>query len=216
MKKYKAVFFDLDGTLLDTIGDLGEAMNNILAKYNLKGYTSSEYKLMVGHGVKSMTTRAFGGRGLSYQDEYLKLFVEEYRNHCVVKTAPYPGVEELLEQLSRAGIPMGVVTNKAEELAWKISSTILGAARFSFFRGGRDDCPLKPDPSGVLMEAEKLKIDPVDVLFLGDSGVDMRTAVNAGMYPCGVSWGFRSREELTEAGSQKIIDSPVDLAGMIV
>ncbi|MBI9102220.1 MAG: HAD family hydrolase [Spirochaetales bacterium] len=211
MKKFKAVFFDLDGTLLNTIGDLANSMNRVLAKYGKSPYTRDEYKLMVGMGVRNLVEMAVTGRGLSPVQEHIDLFVEDYHENSIVDTAPYPGVMTLLEKLSERSITTGVITNKAEELAWKISKAFFGGDQFHFFRGGRDGFPLKPDPEGVLFEAERLGLTADEVVFVGDSNVDMKTAQNAGMFPCGVSWGFRSVDELKEAGAEQILNEPLDL-----
>ena len=215
MKKYKAVFTDLDGTLLDTIGDLGNSMDMVLAGYGVEGYSADEYKMMVGHGIRVLVERACSGRGITAGDGDVDLFIDVYRKNCTEDTVPYPGVGDMLDGLAENGIPLGIITNKDETLALRITKEILGDGFFTFFRGGRQGVPLKPDPSAVLEEAGRLGLKPCEVLFLGDSGVDMKTAVNAGMYPCGVSWGFRSKDELINSGAREIISNPVDLLGIM-
>ncbi len=211
MKKYKAVVFDLDGTLIDTIRDLGNSMNRILDNYGYEGWSIDEYRKMVGWGIPALVETAFSRRGGTATTGIISEFTEDYEKHSLDYTVPYPGIISLIENLNLCRIQMGIITNKDENLANKIVASLFKSDYFLFLRGGRKDSPLKPDPSGVLEETEKMNMEQDDIIFLGDSEIDMQTALNAGMFPCGVSWGFRSVDLLLENGAAQIIDSPIDL-----
>lgn len=209
---YQAVIFDLDGTLLYTLEDLADSLNDTLREEGLPTHAPDEYRLMVGNGLEMLVVRALpeGLRIAAHVRPILQKFVEKYGRNQVSKTRPYPGVEQALEDLSAAGLHLTVLSNKAHANTRAVVEHFF-PGRFEIILGMRPEVPPKPDPAGALEIAGELAINPNRFLYLGDSGVDMKTALAAGMYPVGVSWGYRSREELLAAGALRILDSPEEM-----
>ncbi|MES0446970.1 MAG: HAD family hydrolase [Desulfobacterales bacterium] len=215
--KFKAVLFDLDGTLIDTIDDIGDAVNRVLLNKGFTEHTISTYRQFVGEGSKTLITRALPEehRNKNLISACLKEFVEDYSRNIVVKTKPYDGIPEMLDVLKVQGLKLAVLSNKPDSLTKKCVSTILSKWDFDVVLGQRDSVPLKPDPHGALEVAEKLAIPPANFLYLGDTAVDMKTAVSAGMFPVGVLWGFRTLKELKENGARAIIDEPLKVIDIL-
>ena len=215
--KFKAVLFDLDGTLIDTLDDIGNAVNRVLLNKGFIKHTISTYRQFVGEGSKTLITRALpeGHRNKNLINACLKEFVEDYSRNFDVKTRPYDGIPELLDVLKLHGFKLAVLSNKLDSLTKKCVSTILSKWDFDVVLGQRDSVPLKPDPHGALEVAEKLAIPPANFLYLGDTAVDMKTAVSAGMFPVGVLWGFRTLKELKENGARAIIDEPLKVIDIL-
>lgn len=215
--KFKAVLFDLDGTLIDTIDDIGNAVNRVLLKKGFKKHTISAYRQFIGDGAKTLITRALPEE---HRNENLisacqKEFVEDYSRNIVVKTRPYDGIPEMLDVLKAKGLKLAVLSNKPDSLTKKCVSTILLKWDFDVVLGQRDSVPLKPDPHSALGIAEKLAIPPAYFLYLGDTAVDMKTAVSAGMFPVGALWGLRTLRELKESGARAIIDEPLKILDIL-
>jgi phosphoglycolate phosphatase len=210
--KYKAILFDLDGTLLDTIDDLGDSMNTVLEKLNYPLHTIEAYKYFVGNGLEALVKRALpenAGKE-AFKNAY-QLMRNEYGNNWANKTKPYDGITELLEGLSSLGIKKTILTNKPDDTAQKVIEKFLSKYNFEVVFGARPDVPKKPNPEAALEIAEKIGIDCSEFLYLGDTKVDMQTATSAGMYPIGVLWGFRKAEELIESGAKILITHPLNL-----
>jgi len=214
----KAAIFDLDGTLLDTLGDLADAVNAALRE---NGYPAHEEQAVcgfIGDGAALLMRRAMpAGVGDVPADHArcLASFQRIYGEHFARRTQPYPGVPELLEELRARRVPLAILSNKPHAFTLQCSHAFFGAAGeiFSVVLGQRDGVPKKPDPAGALEAAAALGVGPADCLYVGDSGVDMRTAMAAGMIPIGVEWGFRSVAELRREGAVAVIQSPADLLG---
>lgn len=205
--RFLAAIFDLDGTLLYTLEDLADSLNETLREEGLPTHEPDKYRLMVGNGLEMLVTRALP-RGLripAHVRPILKKFVEKYRANQIFKTRPYPGIEEALAGLSSAGLRLAVLSNKAHPNTVAIAEHFF-PGRFEMVLGLRPEAPAKPDPAGALEIARVFGLAPGRILYLGDSGVDMKTAVAAGMYPVGVTWGYRSEEELKAAGALRIIN----------
>ncbi len=215
--KFKAVLFDLDGTLVDTIDDIGNAVNRVLSNKGFTKHTISTYRQFVGDGSKNLITRALPEehRNKNLISACLKEFVEDYSRNIVVKTRPYDGIPEMLDVLKVQGLKFAVLSNKPDSLTKKCVSTILSKWDFDVVLGQRDSVPLKPDPHGAFEVAKKLAIPPANFLYLGDTAVDMKTAVSAGMFPVGVLWGFRTLKELKENGARAIIDEPLKVIDIL-
>ncbi len=215
--KFKAVLFDLDGTLIDTIDDIGDAVNRVLLNKGFTGHTISTYRQFVGEGSKNLITRALPEehRNKNIISACLKEFVEDYSRNIAVKTRPYDGIPEMLDVLKVHGLKFAVLSNKPDSLTKKCVSTILSKWDFEVVLGQRDSVPIKPDPHSALEVAEKLTIPPANFLYLGDTAVDMKTAVSAGMFPVGVLWGFRTLKELKENGARAIIDEPLKVIDIL-
>lgn len=208
--KFKAVVFDLDGTLLDTLEDLADSMNTVLAKYNYPIHEVNAYKYFVGNGMRNLVQRTFpeGKRDIELIDRGLSDMREEYGNRWNKKTKPYKGITEMLNALADKGLRITVLSNKADDFTNLMVGKLLPDWDFELVFGERQGIPKKPDPAGALEIAQKLGVQPQECLYLGDTGVDMRTAVSAGMYPVGVLWGFRKAEELVENGARVLIADP--------
>jgi phosphoglycolate phosphatase len=214
----QAVLFDLDGTLLDTLADIARTMNIVFSEHGLPEHPVESYRNMVGSGLIVLIRRALGlvDTERSELESVMAARVRElFREDPIGSTLPYPGIESLLDGLSGRGIPMAVLSNKPHELTTRIIDGLLGSDRFVSVIGLRDESPAKPDPTSALESAGRLGVEPGKVVFLGDSDIDMKTAVNAGMYPVGVSWGFRPVDELMRAGARQIVTRPEQVGELL-
>jgi phosphoglycolate phosphatase len=209
----KLAIFDLDGTLADTIDDLGGAVNRALARRGLPVYSSDSYKLMVGNGFRNLVTKALpeSSRGDALVDEVRVEAAADYDARCLELTRPYPGILELLGTLSSRGLPLAVLSNKPHAQAVKVVSGLFPRVPFASVRGETPEFPRKPDPASVLDMARRLGVLPDETVYLGDSDVDMKTARAAGMLALGAGWGFRGAAELEEAGAFAVLDAPGDM-----
>jgi len=213
MVAYKAVIFDLDGTLLDTLEDLADAMNHTLEERGFPTHPVLAYRYFVGNGVAKIVERTLPPekRNRALMADCSKAFLKEYDRNWNRKTKPYDGVPELLDTLTLKQIPMAVFTNKPHEFAERCIREFLPKWKFKAVFGQREGHPMKPDPTVPLEIAEQLNIPPRQFLYLGDSDVDMKTAVNAQMLPVGALWGFRSEKELRDSGAFEVIIRPTAL-----
>lgn len=213
--KYIALIFDLDGTLLNTIDDLADSANHILGQLGFPTHSTDKYKYFVGNGIPKLIERCLPTDRQDCKEKALRMFLEYYSLHSEDKTAAYDGIPELLSAAKQKGIKLGVITNKAHSIAQQVVPHFLGDGVFDYIRGLDDTIKAKPCPNGALDVADKLGVKPDEVLYIGDSGVDMQTAVNAGFTPCGVLWGFRTREELLENGAVYFAEKPSDILNLI-
>lgn len=196
----KLILFDLDGTLLDTLEDLSEAVNHALEKRGLPLHSVEEYRHMVGHGVRNLVQQALPeGSCDTLIDSALSDFRAYYQAHIDVHTRPYPGIPELLEALSNRGVKLAVASNKFQEGTEYLIQRFFPAIPFVAILGNRPGAPLKPSPEIVEEVLHKADIQPEDALLVGDSPTDMRTAANGGIQALAVTWGYRSEEELAGA-----------------
>ena len=188
MARYKALVFDLDGTLLDTIADLGEAVNYALEKRGFPPHTLAEYRGMVGNGVRKLVERACP---VNLLDECLADFMAYYESHIDVHTAPYAGMPELLQELSAAGVALAVASNKFQSGAEYLVRKLFPGIPFVAILGNREGFPLKPDPAIVETVLEQAGVAKADAALIGDSATDMKTAANAGVPGIAVAWGYQ-------------------------
>ena len=198
----KLVIFDLDGTLLNTIDDLGTAANHTLAELGLPQHTLDEYRLMVGNGMRKLIMRALPLDKASddaFIDSTLKQFLEYYATHIDVYTKPYPGIPELINTLSNNGYLLAVASNKIQAGAERLIERFFPGIPFVAVMGNSPLYPLKPDAAVVEYIMDKAGTDRAHTVMIGDSGTDIQTARNAGIPVIAVSWGFRPRHELTVA-----------------
>jgi phosphoglycolate phosphatase len=214
---YKAVLFDLDGTLLDTIDDIGDAINRVLKQNGFSTHNMDTYRRLVGNGALNTIIGALpeDKRIDSVINPCLKAFQEDYSRNWNVKTRAYDGIPELLDSLTVRGVKITVLSNKPHRYTKQCMEGFLPDWDFDVVFGQRDDVPRKPDPAGALEIAEKLDLSPSDFLYLGDTEVDMKTSIDAGMFPVGVLWGFRSAEELKENGAEVLIKRPFEALDLL-
>ena len=215
---YKTVVFDLDGTLLNTIDDLADAGNRVCAARGWPQHTVEEYKYFVGNGIPKLVER-FSPPQARTPDQLadtLAAFQADYGAHLRDKTAPYPGIPALLARLKAAGVQLAVFSNKADPLARQVVADYFDAALFDAVRGALPGVPTKPAPQGTLALMQAIGADPAATLYVGDSNVDVDTAHNAGLPCCGVLWGFRTRQELTDAGAEHLAANAEELWNVIV
>lgn len=218
MAKYKAVVFDLDGTLLDSLEDLADSMNIVLEKCGFPTHPIEDYKYFVGDGMYTLVERTVPEEKKLDKELIEKCFLmmkEEYGQRWSKKTRPYPQIPKLLTNLAELGMKMTVLSNKPHEFTKIIVCKLLSDWDFEVVLGQRPGIPKKPDPKGAFDIAESLKICPEEILYLGDTNVDMKTATRAGMYPVGVLWGFRGAEELKGNGAKILIKKPLDLLDVL-
>lgn len=207
------VIFDLDGTLLNTIDDLAAATNNALQTLGYPTHGLWVYPSMVGNGVAKLIERALPqeARTEKIMTDALAAFKAYYNDHCCDATKPYPGIEELLADLTARGINLAVTSNKYNEAVEKIISHYFPNANFRAILGNTEGMPRKPDPSIVFKALSMCPTPKADVLYVGDSGVDMETARRACVESVGVTWGFRSIQELQQAYADHIVSTPAQI-----
>jgi phosphoglycolate phosphatase len=209
----KAVIFDLDGTLLDTITDIADSMNRVLAHHGLPIHDLSAYLGFVGAGMDVLVRRALPA-GADCEELVPKLLASmkvEYAAHWRDASRPYPGVPELLEVLASRGLPFCVLSNKLHTFTCEMVSALLGRWDFFEVRGLDFGKPRKPDPAQALDMAALLGLRPGEIFFVGDSDVDMETGRRAGMTPVGVLWGYQTRARLVSGGAEFLIEEPREL-----
>lgn len=209
MMKYKAVLFDMDGTLLDTLADMAAAVNHILSVHGYPLRTEEEVRAFVGNGARKLMERALPP---DVTGDDFEALLEEYRQwyeaHACVKTAPYPGVSAVLAALHRAGVRCAVVSNKPDGATRELAARFFpGLPAF----GQRDGIPAKPAPDMVYHALAELGVEASAAAYVGDSEVDVALARNAGLPLVAVSWGFRGREALEEAGAALVVDDAATL-----
>lgn len=214
----KLVIFDLDGTLINTIADLGMSTNYALKKLGYPTHDIESYKFRVGNGINNLFRRSLP-EGEKTDENVLRVrreFIPYYNAHNTDLSRPYPGMETLLEDLQARGILLAVASNKYQEATTKIISELLPTIHFSAVLGQREQVNIKPDPQIVYDILSQTAISKPDVLYVGDSGVDMQTGLNAGVETCGVTWGFRPRTELEHFQPHHIVDSVTELKLIIL
>jgi phosphoglycolate phosphatase len=208
----QTVIFDLDGTLLNTIDDLADAGNWVCRRNGWPEHKAEEYKRMVGHGIPDLVKQFSpeNCRSPLLLMSTLAQFSDYYGKHNLDRTRPYRGIPELLETLREGGLHMAVYSNKADEFSRRIVEHFFSGL-FDLVRGKLPTVPVKPDPTGIHRLMKELDAVPASTVCVGDSDVDILTGHNAGVPAFGVSWGFRSRDELAAAGPEWIADTPEEL-----
>ncbi len=214
MKPYKACLFDLDGTLADTLHSIAHFGNGTLGAFGLPAIQPIAYKQLVGNGADVLMDRMLSAVGAALTEEEKKRFRAEYDRRYeadpMALVCAYPGLPYVLADLHEQGLLLGVLSNKPDNMTRAISRALYGDI-LSQVRGQRAGCPKKPDPAVPLEMAAAWGISPGEILYVGDSGVDMETGRNAGMDACGVLWGFREEKELREHGAVYLAGDPGEL-----
>ena len=213
--KYRGIIFDLDGTLVDTLGDIAASMNWALKQRGFPELPMEEYRDKVGWGIKQL---AFLSMPWEDRNEELAALIARdaagyYDENPLNFSHPYPGIPQLISALKRKKLKMSVLTNKPDSTAQTVISNLFPMETFEIVQGEIIGNPLKPDPACVWELLVELNLTPSGIIFAGDSEIDMETALASGCYALGVSWGYRSREALEKAGAKHIIDKPEELLG---
>ena len=216
---YRAAIFDMDGTLVNTLEDLADSVNEMLKHFNLPTKTVDEVRLAVGNGAMKLMERValFGDKAddKNFLLEALNYYDGCYKKNMLNKTKPYDGIIELLAELKAKKIPLGICTNKQNFAAVEIAEKILSQIKFDAVIGDERGKPKKPDPTNALAIAKKFNVKPEEVAYFGDTSVDIQTAINAGFLPVGVTWGFRPESELIETGAKIIVHHPREILELI-
>ena len=214
----KLVIFDLDGTLINSIEDLGQEANYALSKNGFPTHSLASYPFFVGNGVRNLIRKALPeeNRNDTTIDSLLKDFKEYYDDHNVDSTKPYDGIMELLKQLQEQGVKLAVASNKYQKATEKIVSQLFPDIKFVSVQGQQDGVNVKPDPSIVFNILGVALVPKAEVLYVGDSGVDMETARRACVDSVGVTWGFRSEKELNEYHADRIVHRASDIFDIVM
>lgn len=213
----QAIMFDLDGTLLDTLHDLAQAANRALDTLGFPTHPVEDYRYHVGDGVEKLIKRILPADSLETATiaEGCRLMRLNYAQCWAENSAPYPGVPELLTALTERQLPMAILSNKPDDFTREMVQTLLPDWPFVIVRGAHSGVPIKPDPSSAYDILTQLNLAPGSCLYLGDTNTDMKTAVNAGMFPVGALWGFREENELRNAGASALAKHPLDIIPLL-
>jgi phosphoglycolate phosphatase len=214
---FRAVLFDLDGTLLDTLQDIAITMNTVLAGEGLPTHSMDEFRIMVGSGMRDLVTKALPEetRQAAAIEYHLGKMQERYADQWNEHSRPYDGIDRLLDAIDRLGLKKAILSNKPDHFTKICAEELLSRWHFDVVMGHHDGIVHKPDPSGALLVSQLLGVQPYSILYVGDSGIDMLTATASGMYPLGVLWGYRPASELTASGAVQIASSPDDIIDLL-
>ncbi|MFH6998240.1 HAD family hydrolase [Flavobacterium sp. FlaQc-57] len=214
--KYKGIIFDLDGTLVNSLEDISDAMNTVLTNLNYPTHTYDTYQYFIGSGLRNLVSKALPATNNS-EDQIETCFqnmITEYREICTLKTKPYKGIVELLDTLVSQNIKLAVFSNKADELTKKIATEIF-PDYFDTAVGLSTEALKKPNPFEAIEISKSWNLSPEEILFVGDSDIDMLTAKNANMFPVGVSWGYRTEDELITSGAKVVLNNASELTEIL-
>ena len=209
--RYRAVVFDLDGTLVDSLSDLADSGNALLALYGTPPHARDAYRYLVGNGSRTLIERLLPEEKDPVIEEALAKYKEIYARSLLRQTKPYPGILALLDELWQRKIPMAVCTNKHPSAAETVIGTLFSPHLFAASVGDRPGVPRKTDPANLLYLLDELGVAPEETAYVGDTSVDMQTAVRAGALPVGVLWGFRDKAELLASGAEVLLAHPAEL-----
>ena len=211
------LIFDLDGTLLDTVADLAASTNYALKQCGFPIHEVPTYRFFIGNGINKLFERVLPEENKSQENilELRKHFLDYYNAHNAELTVPYPGIPELLQKLQVRGLKLAVASNKYQSGTADLIHYFFPYINFTAVFGQREGIPVKPDPAIVYNILEIANVEKSEVLYIGDSGVDMQTAQNAGIDACGVTWGFRPRAELEVISPQYIVETPEEILNIL-
>ena len=210
---YKAIIFDLDGTLIDTISDIKFHINTVLKQHSFSEISLNDIHSIVGGGLRDAMKKSLAGAEKNEKniDLYTKELVEEYFKNPVIDTHPYKEIDITLEKIKQKKLKMAIFSNKAHAITEKIADTLFGKEMFDIVRGYMEGYPAKPDPAGALYIAEKLGFSPKEMLYIGDSDTDCITANNGGFKFIAALWGYRTKKQIADAGAKFFISKPLEL-----
>ncbi|MBO5336183.1 MAG: HAD family hydrolase [Lachnospiraceae bacterium] len=210
----KAVIFDLDGTLSDSINSIKYCGDRALAPFGIGPFETKQYCYFVGDGAANLVKRALiagGDEELVHFEEAFSLYKEIFRDNCMYQVKPYDGIRELLAKLKEAGVKIAVLSNKPHVETIRVIETLFGKEYFDVIQGQKEGVAIKPSPEGAFQVLEQLSLSPEEILYLGDTATDMKTGKGAGAFTVGALWGFRERRELEESHADAIIGHPLEL-----
>lgn len=210
----KAVIFDLDGTLSDSIQSIKYSGDKALEAFGYGPFSVEQYKYFVGDGAANLVRRALiagGDHSLEHFDQAYARYREVFRENCMFRVRPYEGIPELLATLKEQEVKIAVLSNKPHAETVNVIETLFGKEYFDVIQGQKEDVEIKPSPQGVFRIQERLGISLSDFLYLGDTATDMKAGKNAGVFTVGALWGFRDRKELEENGADALIEHPLEL-----
>ncbi|PID71518.1 MAG: HAD family hydrolase [Desulfobulbus propionicus] len=215
--RYKAVIFDLDGTLLDTLADLASSCNRVLVQLGYPVHPNEAYRYFVGDGMTTLVQRILpeDKQTSNVINHAVELFRQDYAENWAVDTTLYEGVGSMLDRLKALGVRICILSNKPDGFTQLCVSKLLGQWTFELIYGQRDGVPRKPDPAGAFALLQELGLKNEEVLYVGDTATDMKTAAAAQLDKVGVAWGFRDVKELQDSGADYIIDHPGQLIDII-
>lgn len=214
---YKGIVLDMDGTLLNTLEDIRDSVNSVISAHGYPKRDLEAYRMGVGRGLEHLLVEVLPREAAENNALMERLTLEArevYRKNSDVKTSLYEGIEEMLDRLATMGVEMGILTNKPQDSAQRCVDNYLDRWNFHAVVGASDALPLKPAPDGALRIAGAMDLEPSEMVFLGDSEVDMATARNAGMYPAGAKWGFRDAAILRASGARTVLANPCEVCGI--
>ena len=214
----KAVVFDLDGTLSDSIQSIKHCADEALAAFGYGPFSVDQYKYFVGDGAANLIKRALAAGGDTdyfHFEEAFARYKEIFREGCMYEVKPYDGIRELLAALKEKGLAIAVLSNKPHKETIQVIETLFGKGYFDVIQGQKENVPIKPSPEGVFRILEQLRLIASDILYLGDTLTDMKTGKSAGAFTVGALWGFRDRKELEEGRADAIIEHPLQLLNYI-
>ncbi len=214
----KAVIFDLDGTLSESIHSIKYCADQALAPYGYGPFSEEQYKYFVGDGAANLIRRALaaGGdtQGTHFEEAFAK-YKEIFRVHCMYRVTPYDGIRELLASLKDRGVKIAVLSNKPHAETINVIESLFGRGYFDVIQGQKENVAIKPSPEGVFQILKQMELAASDILYLGDTSTDMKTGKSAGAFTVGALWGFRKREELEENHADAIIEKPLELLNFL-
>ena len=212
MKKYKGIIFDLDGTLVNSLEDIADAMNKVLQSLDYPTHSYDDYQCFIGSGLRNLVSKALPetNNDENQIEKSLNSMIDVYRDNCTNQTKSYQGIVELLNELKSRKLKLGVFSNKADALTKEITKALFPDV-FDPIVGLSTESLKKPNPFEALEISKSWGLQPEEMIFVGDSGIDMQTATNANIHAVGVSWGYRPEKELMENGAQHILNHPLDL-----
>ncbi len=214
VKTKKAVIFDLDGTLSDSIQSIKYCADRAVEPFGYGPFSVEQYKYFVGDGAANLIKRALAAGGdteLLHFEKAFAIYKEIFRENCMYQVHPYEGICELLEALKERGVRIGVLSNKPHVETVNVVETLFGKGYFDEIQGQTEQVAIKPSPEGAFLLLKRLQVNPEEILYLGDTSTDMKTGKNTGAFTVGALWGFRERKELEEGGADAIISRPMEL-----
>ena len=216
---FKAVIFDMDGTVADTLTSIAGFGNAALTAHGFPALDTELYRQLVGNGADVLIRRMLASTGMPHDETTVntvrKTYDALYEANPTKLVTPYPGIIDMLKDIRAAGIKTAILSNKPDNMTCYIAEALFPGL-FDIVHGQREGIPKKPDPTSARMLCEELGVTPADCLYVGDSGVDMQTGHNAGIVSVGVTWGFRGKDELKENGADHLADTAEELRSIIM